>query len=80
MNSTPPVDLTAARAAVKAAYDELSALCHGKQFRMSIPMRDTDSDIVIGIGLHFIEDLIDEVERLRPDPTPPAQSDERKAS
>jgi hypothetical protein len=78
-DTRPPVDLTEARAAVKAAYDELSALCHSKQFRVSIPMRDTDSDIVIGIGLHFIEDLIDEVERLRPAPTTPAQS-ERLAS
>jgi hypothetical protein len=61
----PPVNTTEARAAVKLAYDELWELCHSKQFRMSIPMRETDSDIVIGNGLRFIEDLIDEIERLR---------------
>lgn len=33
------------------AHDELSRLCKGKQFRMSIPVQHDDSDIVIGDGL-----------------------------
>jgi hypothetical protein len=36
---------------IVAAQDELSALCNGKRFRMSIPVEDTDSDMVIGDAL-----------------------------
>jgi hypothetical protein len=36
---------------IVAAQEELSALCNGKRFRMSIPVEDSDSDMVIGDAL-----------------------------
>lgn len=36
---------------IEAAQAELSALCHGKRFRMSIPVEAEDSDMVIGDAL-----------------------------
>lgn len=36
---------------IEAAQNELSELCKGKQFRMSIPVQETDSDVVIGSAL-----------------------------
>jgi hypothetical protein len=36
---------------ILAAQRELSALCNGKRFRMSIPVDDADSDMVIGDAL-----------------------------
>lgn len=36
------------REAIKAAQSESDRLCHGKPWRMSIPVRDDDSDIIFG--------------------------------
>jgi uncharacterized protein with PIN domain len=47
------------------ARAELSALCHGKQFRMCIPLQDDDSDQLIGAALRDSMKLIAEVDRLR---------------
>ena len=49
---------------IEAAHEELHALCKGKfrqggkDFRMTIPVRDTDSDVVIGRGLSAGNDLL----------------------
>lgn len=46
-----PESLAALAPLILAAQAELSALCNGKRFRMSIPVDDADSDMVIGDAL-----------------------------
>ena len=36
---------------VAAAIKEIDSLCKGKQWRMSIPVQDTDSDVVISTAI-----------------------------
>lgn len=50
---------------VEAAKIELHDLCHGKQFRMCIPHKDTDSDAVIGTALTVALTVLAENDRLR---------------
>jgi hypothetical protein len=52
---------------IEAAHKELSALCHGKQFRMCIPVQPDDTDRVIGEGLRAGMKALDEIERLLED-------------
>jgi hypothetical protein len=59
------IDLDASAARLEKARAELSALCHGKRFLMSIPVREDDSDRIIGNALSDMRKLIQEVERLR---------------
>lgn len=53
------------RAALGKAVHELNELCNRKPFRMSIPVKDTDSDQVIGEALHRVGELLAERERMR---------------
>lgn len=46
-----PSSLAELEPLILAAQAELSALCNGKKFRMSIPVQDDDSDMVIGDAL-----------------------------
>ncbi len=46
-----PETLSELEPMIVAAQKELVALCDGKRFRMSIPVDDADSDIVIGDAL-----------------------------
>lgn len=46
-----PESLAELEPMILAAQEELSALCNGKKFRMSIPVDDTDSDMRIGDAL-----------------------------
>ncbi len=57
------------KANIEAAQKELSALCHGKRFMMSIPMQQDDPDIVIGAGLRVGKGALDslDAERKRAD-------------
>jgi hypothetical protein len=51
--------LAAALAAIEKAHDEVSALCHGKRWVMSVPAReDEDSDLVIANALHKAKVLL----------------------
>jgi hypothetical protein len=60
------IDLDAIKTRLEAARTELSALCHGKRWQMTIPARpDDDSDLVIGAALRDLRTLLTEVERLR---------------
>jgi hypothetical protein len=49
------------REKVSAAEDELARICRDgpNRFRMSIPVRESDSDVVIGAGLKVAADLLD---------------------
>jgi len=40
---------------IEAAQNELSELCKGKQFKMSIPVHQTDSDVIIGNALAIMK-------------------------
>lgn len=57
-------ELEAARLHLAAAREELRAICKGrmreggKEWRMTIPMRDTDSDVVFGRALESLASLI----------------------
>lgn len=44
--------------AVDAAHREISALCHGKQWRMCIPVDPSDSDIVICDALRALKSRV----------------------
>lgn len=46
-----PHSLDELSALIVAAQKELSDLCNGKRFRMTIPVEDTDSDVMIGDAL-----------------------------
>lgn len=46
-----PESLSELEPMILAAQEELKALCNGKRFRMSVPVDDTDSDMVIGDAL-----------------------------
>jgi hypothetical protein len=46
-----PESLADIVALIERAHEELSALCKGKRFRMSVPVDDADSDMVIGDAL-----------------------------
>ena len=49
-----------------AARQELSALCKGRRFTMSIPAQpDYDSDLLIGATLRDTHALLEEVEQLQ---------------
>lgn len=54
---------------VKSAYDEISALCKGKDWLMSIPIQPSDSDIILTEALlanaRAIERLNKRIEALR---------------
>lgn len=45
------------------AQKELSALCHGKRFRMTVPVQDDDSDMVIGDALRHAEAFVKAVQQ-----------------
>jgi hypothetical protein len=66
---------------IVAAQNELSALCEGKRFRMSIPVEDTDSDMVIGDALRhalaFVRAVLDKKTSVTPAP-PSAPTPEQK--
>jgi len=47
-----------------SAVDEVEHLIHGKKFTMSIPMKKTDSDVLI---MPALKDAISEIEILRTD-------------
>ena len=52
------LDLDAIRARQERAHAEVSALCHGKRWQMTIPARpDDDSDLIIGTSLRDIHAL-----------------------
>lgn len=53
-----------AEAVIKAAEEMLSALCHGKRFEMTIPVQETDPDIVIGNALYIASELLRERAKL----------------
>ena len=58
-------DLEQIKARLGASRAELSALCKGRRFTMSIPaQRDYDSDLLIGATLSDTHALIEEVGRL----------------
>jgi hypothetical protein len=46
-----PQSLAELEPMILAAQAELSAICNGKRWRMSIPVQDDDSDMVIGDAL-----------------------------
>jgi len=43
---------------IEKAQDEISAICHGKRWRMCVPVDDGESDIVIGDALRHAKILI----------------------
>lgn len=43
---------------LQRAQEELTRLCHGKRFRMSVPVEHDDSDMVIGDALRHAEAFI----------------------
>lgn len=47
---------------VDAAHKEISALCKGKDWRMSIPIQWNDSDTIISTALKFQRDKISNLE------------------
>jgi hypothetical protein len=47
------------------AENVLSELCHGKRFEMCVPVRDTDTDIVLGNALYIGRRLLAEIEALK---------------
>lgn len=69
-------DLAAARQTIAAALAEVYALCQGEhrtgghRFRMSIPVEQTDSDIVLLKGLQAGEAALDELAALPPTGSP----------
>ena len=54
-----PLTLTLeeARRRHDAAREELSRLCHGGRFRMSIPVQPDDSDVILGDALQALKAL-----------------------
>ncbi len=63
--SEEEIDLDLVQARLDKARAELSALCKGKRFVMSIPAQpDYDSDLIIGAALRDLARLIKEVEEL----------------
>ena len=62
-----PFDLAIARSQIKAAMDEVDAICEGKRrWTMRVPAQeDRDSDLVIDRALIAAEKLAAEVETLR---------------
>lgn len=59
--------LTAIEQRRAAAKAEVIAICKGKQWRMCIPVEQTDSDICITNSLDDIDALVAEVRRLQHD-------------
>jgi hypothetical protein len=47
---------------ISAAFEKIYALCRGEQWRMSVPVQDTDTDIVIMRGF---DQALDEIARLQ---------------
>lgn len=56
------LDLKAIKARNEKAHHEVSALCHGKRFRMCIPVQPDDSDIVLSEALRDSERMIEALE------------------
>jgi hypothetical protein len=52
------VSLDGLLALIDAAQEELSALCKGKKFRMTIPVEHDDSDMVIGDALRHAQAFV----------------------
>jgi hypothetical protein len=51
-------------ALVDAAHAEISRLCHGKRWQMTIPLdEERDSDVIIGNALRALKDRIAELEK-----------------
>lgn len=60
--------LQAVRTRLDAARAELSALCKGKRWQMTVPAdRKRDSDLIIAAALADIDTLLDEVGRAQRD-------------
>lgn len=53
----PRLTLEEARRRHDAAREELSRLCHGGRFRMSIPAQPDDSDVILGDALQALKAL-----------------------
>jgi hypothetical protein len=49
---------------VAAAINEIDLLCKGKQWRMSIPVQDTDSDVVISSAIMSLTVAADEQQQM----------------
>lgn len=45
---------------IDAARAKLSALCHGERWTMSVPVRDSDSDVAIGAAIRLALRLLAE--------------------
>jgi hypothetical protein len=71
-------NLIEALAAIEKAQDEVSALCNGKRWIMSVPAReDEDSDLVIAAALHKAKQIL---ARLSPPSSGAPQKDYRRWS
>jgi hypothetical protein len=51
--------------AIERAWQEVFALCKGREWTMHIPLEETDSDMVISAGLKKAESLMAENAKLR---------------
>jgi hypothetical protein len=47
---------------IEAAQNEVSELCKGKRFKMSIPVQETDTDVIISGALTSASERIKELE------------------
>lgn len=65
MSSETKLDLEAIRTRKLKAENLITELCNGGRWRMSIPVQDGDSDVVMQSALNDVSALIVEVERLR---------------
>lgn len=59
MTASPRLTLEEARRRHDAAREELSRLCHGGRFRMTIPAQPDDSDVILGDALQALKALIE---------------------
>lgn len=57
MTAPPRLTLEEARRRHDAAREELSRLCHGGRFHMSIPVQPDDSDVILGDALQALKAL-----------------------
>lgn len=55
----PRLTLEEARRRHDAAREELSRLCHGGRFRMTIPVQPDDSDVILWDALQALKALIE---------------------
>ncbi len=53
------------RKQLEAAHEEVSAICRGKDWRMCIPARQDDSDLLIGGALRRAMRLVDLAEAVK---------------